>query len=243
MSKIDRRRKYILVVDIETANQTEEALAYDIGLAVADKHGKIYETRSFVISELFFDNKELMQSAYYADKLPQYYQDIRDKKRTVVGIMNAYYSVRSLMAKYRIVDVYAYNANFDRNGLNRTLRYVTKSEYRYFFPKGTNIHCIWNMACQTIFKQKCFYRFAIDNKLYNDKTRNVSTSAETAFAYISGQADFTENHTGLEDVLIETAILAKCYRQHRKMATDIKRNCWMIPQKEFKKALDIRLQI
>jgi hypothetical protein len=48
-------------------------------------------------------------------------------------------------------------------------------------------------------------------------------------------ASFSESHTGFEDVEIETAILAKCYSLHKKMNTEIKRNCWQIPQKEFKK--------
>ena len=243
MNKIDRRRKYILVLDIETANQTQDALAYDIGLAVADKHGNIYETRSFVIAEMFFGYKDLMQSAYYADKLPQYYNDIRERKRQVLGIIPARSVILSLMRKYRINDIYAYNARFDYDGLNRTLRYVSKSKYRWFFPYETEIHDIWNMACQTIFRQRCFIRFALDHECYNPNTKNVFTSAETAYSYITGNPGYEEEHTGLEDVLIETAILAKCYRQHKKMETCIKRNCWMLPQKEFKKALYIRFQM
>ena len=45
----------------------------------------------------------------------------------------------------------------------------------------------------------------------------VRKTAEILYRYISGEADFTEKHTGLEDVLIETQILAHCYRQHKKM--------------------------
>ena len=74
MEKIDRRRKYVLVLDIETANITEDALAYDVGFAVADKKGHIYETYSYMVAEMFLDNynKPLMDTAYYAKKLPKY---------------------------------------------------------------------------------------------------------------------------------------------------------------------------
>ena len=34
---------------------------------------------------------------------------------------------------------------------------------------------------------------------------------------ISGNNDFIENHTGLEDVMIEKEILAYCFRQHKDM--------------------------
>ena len=40
------RKHYYLVLDIETANITEDALAYDIGFAVADRKGNIYEKYS-----------------------------------------------------------------------------------------------------------------------------------------------------------------------------------------------------
>lgn len=231
--KIDRRRRYVLVVDIETANFVEDAIAYDIGFAVADHRGNIYETQSLMIAEMFIDNRDLMQSAYYAEKIPQYYKDYSEGKRKMVSLLTAKRIVAKLMDEYQIADVYAYNASFDLNGLNRTMRYLTKSKMRYFFPYGTEIHCIWNMACQTIFQQKSFFRFALENGLVKENG-NVMTSAEAAFRYLTRCSDFEESHTGLEDVLIETAIMAKCYAQHKAMETDIKRNCWQIPQKFFK---------
>jgi len=42
-------------------------------------------------------------------------------------------------------------------------------------------------------------------------------TAEILYKYISGDIDFAEDHTGLEDVLIEKEIFAKCVRQHKKM--------------------------
>lgn len=41
--------------------------------------------------------------------------------------------------------------------------------------------------------------------------------AEVIYKYISGNNDFIESHTGLEDVMIEKEIFAKCCRQHKKM--------------------------
>ena len=159
--KIDHRKKYIMVLDIETANFIDDAIAYDVGFAVADRKGNIYEERSLMISELFINNADLLTSAYYAEKIPQYYKDFSNGKRKMVSIMTAKKIVERLMRKYNISDVYAYNASFDLNGLNRTIRYLTKSEHRYFFPYGTKIHCIWNMACQTILSQKAFLKFVV----------------------------------------------------------------------------------
>ena len=233
IEKIDHRKKYILVLDIETANFIDDAIAYDIGFAIADRKGNIYETRSFMVSDLFFDYADLLESAYYAEKIPSYWIDYAKGKRTLVQLTTAKKAVARLMKKYNVSDVYAYNASFDLNGLNRSIRYITKSKQRYFFPYGTEIHCIWNMACQTILQQKAFFKFALENGLVKENG-NLMTSAEAAYRYICKDADFTESHTGLEDVQIETAILAKCYQQHKKMETCIKRNCWQLPQKSFR---------
>lgn len=72
-------RKFI-VLDTETTNSLDDPLTYDIGFAVIDEKGKVYESYSFVIAEIFLD-KELMKSAYFANKIPQYWQDIKDGKR------------------------------------------------------------------------------------------------------------------------------------------------------------------
>ena len=75
--KIDKRKKYVMVLDVETTNNIMEkgcpndGLVYDIGFVVCDKQGNIYCKRSFAIKEIF-DWKELMSTAYYYKKLPKY---------------------------------------------------------------------------------------------------------------------------------------------------------------------------
>ena len=235
MEKIDRRRNYVLVLDIETANIAEDALAYDVGFAVADKKGNIYETHSYMVAEMFLDayNKPLMDTAYYAKKLPKYWKDYSAGKRKLASILTIRRIVQQVMKKYDITDVFAYNANFDKSGLDRTVRYLTKSNVRFFFPYNTKIHCIWNMATQVICQQKTYFEKAIAHNWISEKG-NLQTSAEVVFAYISGNPDFQEEHTGLEDVTIETKIMAKCFAQHKKMRTNIDRRCWAIPQNSFK---------
>lgn len=231
--KIDRRKKYLLVVDIETANSCEEGLAYDIGYAVTDRRGNIYEKDSLMVAEMFYNENELMQSAYYADKLPAYWVELLNKQRKMVSILTAKKMIAKVMREYGIKDVFAYNASFDTRNLNVTLRYLTKSEYRYFFPYGTKYHCIQHMACQTILTQKSYFRYAEENNLFTAKG-NLSSSAESAYRYISRNADFTEEHTGLQDVLIETKIMAKCFAQHKPMDTKIYRGAWALPNRAYK---------
>ena len=165
---MDKRRKYFLVVDVETANSTEQALTYDIGFAVCDKQGRVYENRSYAVSDIFFDEKkiygnyDLMNTAYYSNKLPQYYDGMRSGAWKVSPLLIIRNEIHQLMKEYNISVVCAYNCNFDKNALNNTIRYISKSALRWFFPYGTEFYCIWHMACQTICKQKSYLRFCLE---------------------------------------------------------------------------------
>lgn len=229
----NNRRKKMMVLDIETLNSTEDALSYDIGFAIIDKKGNIYEEYSFVVYDMFFEEKDLMESAYYAEKIPQYLDGIKKGEHKVVRFMTARKIIRDVMERYNVKEVYAYNASFDYGGLNRTLRYITKSKYRWFFPYGTQIKCIWHMACQVIFTQKTFWKTALENN-WVTKAGNFQTSAEIAYRYMTGNKNFDEEHKGLDDVHIEIQILLKCIRQHKKMDTRINRRCWYIPTATYK---------
>ena len=71
----------VIVLDTETANSMEEPLCYDIGWAVVRlETGEILKTESFAIAEIFLD-RELMNSAYYAEKIPSYWEEIRSGER------------------------------------------------------------------------------------------------------------------------------------------------------------------
>ena len=233
---IDNRIHYYLALDTETTNGLDQPLVYDIGGAIVDKQGRIYEKFSFVIRDIYIHERELMQTAYYADKIPEYAADIREGKREMVNFMFARRFILNLMEKYNVKDVAAYNAHFDRNALNTTIRWLTKSSVRYFFPYGTNFVCIWNMACQTICQRITYRRFCEENQLFsgnghgtNKKARNISTSAENVYRYLILNPEYQEEHKGLDDVLIETEIMRRCFSSHKAMphGKGIRRNCWM----------------
>lgn len=135
-----------------------------------------------------------------------------------------------LLEAYDVKAVCAYNAAFDTKALNTTERWVTKSRYRYFLPYGTQIYCIWTMACNLICTQKRYIKYCLANGFVSP-AGNIQTNAEKVFGYISKDKDFSESHTGLRDVLIEAQIMAHCYRQHKKFPKEIDRGCWRVPQK------------
>lgn len=237
--KIDKRKNYILVLDVETAGDVEKnPLCYDIGFVVADKQGNIYEQFSYAIQEIF-DDSALMRSAYYYNKLPLYHQKISQGIMRVKPLRYVRKVILNLIEKYNIKDVAAYNAYFDFvKALNNTWQELTN--YPYFFPydvsKNLKINCIWHMACQTIFSQKTFPSWAIENGFYS-KAGNLRTNAEVAYNWLMKTDDFVEEHTGLEDVLIEVQIMAWCFKQKKKMSKKINRMCWRIPSQVHKEKI------
>lgn len=223
---MDKRIHYIIVTDTETCNgivideklDLSDSLVYDLGFAVIDKRGKVYETHSFVIKEVFYGMKEVMRSAYYADKIPQYEKEIKEGSRKLISFFEARKVLLDTMTKYNTNTIAAHNARFDYNALNVTQRYLTKSKYRYFFPYTTEIWDTLKMARQTIGKQKSYKLFCeINNYMTKHKVPQVRLTAEILHRYLTGNKNFEESHTGLEDVLIEKDILAHCFRQHKAM--------------------------
>lgn len=226
---MDKRKHYHLILDVETANTLEHPLVYDIGGFIGDQQGNIYEPFSFVIRDVFVYERELMKTAYYAEKIPRYIEDIKSGEKIMINFLDARNRILNLMKKYNVTEVAAYNANFDYNALNTTIRWITKSKYRFFFPYGTQIVCIWNMACQTLCNRKTYKYFCEENQLFSNHEKNYSTSAETVYKYLLLNPSYKESHTGYEDTLIEYEIFIRCLKAHKKFpdGKGIKRNCWM----------------
>ena len=223
---IDKRKHYIIVLDTETCplDRTFEGVSpfnmfvYDIGWAVVDKRGTVYETKSYINRDIFMEEKELMTSSYYAEKLPRYWEDIKAGKRVVATWYNIRKDLWETMKRYNTNTVCAHNARFDDGATKNTQRWLTKSKYRNFLPYGTEIWDTMKMAQDVIAKTPSYRNFCFENGFVTrHKTPRPQVKAETIYRYITQNLDFKESHTGLEDVLIEKEILAYCFRKHQKM--------------------------
>ena len=225
MKKIDRRKKYIAVADTETANGFMEngklnlfySLVYDYGYIIRDLAGNILIARSFAIAEIFLD-KELMNSAYYADKIPQYWEEIKSGKRQLVSFFTMRKIFLADCKKYNVSTVTAHNAGFDVRALNNTIRLLTGSEKRFFFPKRFEIWDTLKMSKDVFSTLKMYKDFCQrNNYMTKHKTPQIRLTAEILYRYISGNDDFIEQHKGIDDVLIESEILTYCLKSHKKM--------------------------
>lgn len=197
----------ILIIDTETTNSLDDPLCYDVGFIVVDLQGNIYEQRSFVVADVFLDDT-LMESAYFADKIPQYWDDIKSGKRELRRYKTIQSIVRQLCREYGIRVASAHNARFDNKSLNTTLRFLTCSKFRFFLPYGVEWWDTLKMA------RKCFPCESYDTFCYENgyltKRGCKRYTAEILYRYLTGDLEFEESHTGLEDVLIEKDIFLHC---------------------------------
>lgn len=225
----------ILIIDTETANCVEQPLPYDVGYQIVDNTtGEILVKRSFVVAEIFLD-KEMMQNAYFAEKIPQYWEQIKEGKRTLKKLLNIRRILWADMREYNAYKVGAYNMGFDKRATNNDARFITCSFIRWFFPYNTEYFCIWNMACSSILKTPAFINYAERNGFISD-CGNVQTSAEIAYRFITNNTDFIEEHTGLEDVDIERQIYMRIIKSGLDFDDSISYNCWRKVQ-VYRKAL------
>lgn len=202
----------LIVVDTETTNSLDDPICYDVGFAVVDKFGNIFDRHSYVVADVFL-NEKLMESAYYLEKVQQYWEEIKQGKRTLAKFSTIRFRFAEVCKAFGVKIVAAHNARFDYRSLNLTQRYLTCSKYRYFFPYGVEIWDTLKMAREVLKNDESYGEFCYNNDFLTDNLRKKFT-AETIFRFITGCIDFEEAHTGLEDVLIEKDIFSYCVAQN-----------------------------
>ena len=225
---MNNRIKYRIVLDTETCPIDKDfegvtpsnMWVYDCGWAVVDRNGNVYKTRSFVNVDIFLNEKIAMNSAYYQNKIPKYWDEIKSGKRVLTSFTKIRKALLEDIAEFKVTEIYAHNMRFDYGTLNTTQRWLTKSKYRYFFPYDIKICDTLKMSRQVIANKKKYIDFCKENN-YLTARGAPRLTAEILYRFISGNQDFTEEHTGLADVMIEKEILKYCFKQHKKMDREL----------------------
>ena len=137
--KFDRRRKYYLILDCETAtmpyaNNFEaeskqkiaiaKPLIYDLGWQIVDRLGNVYAKRNYLITEIF-SVPSVFNTAYYKEKRPMYLEMLKNNEielanwETVIDLLNKDLEI--------VESVGAYNSMFDyKKALPFTDLYISK---------------------------------------------------------------------------------------------------------------------
>ena len=143
---LDRRRKYYLVLDCETATlpyaanfdaeakkkiAIEKPLIYDLGWQVIDRKGRVYRRKSYLISEIF-SVPAVFNTAYYASKRPIYIERLEKGETTLTDWRTA---IKDLLSDIEQVEsVGAYNSMFDfKKAIPFTETYINKLYSKDFY--------------------------------------------------------------------------------------------------------------
>lgn len=215
-------RNYI-VLDTEGVDTTkhlddqphpETSLFYDLGFMVIDGDtGETLEEHSFINSDVFF-NTDLMQSAYYANKRSIYLAGM-GKDWQVADTLTIWRIFADACKRWGVRKVWAYNAKYDKNITNHTVREMSNGFQSYFTPYGVQWADIWDYAGSTLCNSKKYVSWCIAHEYVSAKG-NPQTKAETVFRYLTEQLDFIEAHTALADCHIESAILWAAKKRKQK---------------------------
>lgn len=197
-------RTRIMMIDTEATNGLDCPIVYDVGYQIFSLDEGVLCERSFVNADVFCD-AELMASAYFADKIPDYWQEIVSGQRILKKWFNIKKQIAEDCKKYGVEIACAHNAAFDNRALNITQRYQTTSKYRYFLPFGIEWHDTLKMARQILKNDEDYGNFCYENDYLTSRGCRKYT-AEVLYKFITKNNSFIESHTGLEDVKIERQI-------------------------------------
>lgn len=202
----------VMMLDTETTNDIECPICYDVGYQIFTLGDGVLCEKSFVNADIFLD-KEMMENAYFADKIPQYWDEITEGKRQLRKWYNIRKELREDCQKYGVEIICAHNARFDYLSLHTTQRYITTSKYRWVLPYGIKWYDTLKMSREVL--GNCDeYKSFCDTHGYRTKNGQLRMTAEIIYQFLTGNTDFVEAHTGLEDVKIEREIFKYCVSQN-----------------------------
>ena len=224
-------------------------LSYHTGYGVFAPDGTLLKSGNFVTKEIYRDI-ELMQTAYFYDKLDEYNQMLIERIATERLYRNIINQLKKDIKEYNVVGLFAYNCNYDIVGICETAQKYLNKDFKLDFETtksgkrkplfekmlkeilDTNIEMydIMTMACMSICQDKEY----LNTVEYTTKG-NPKTTAEAVYRYISGNNNFIEEHTAYEDSIIENEILQECFKRGIEPQKQVYFPYRLIPKELYKK--------
>jgi len=203
-----------LIADTET---NFSRYIFDIAWSIALRTGKILTSENYLVKEIITDpdcSKSFYQKKHYSDYIPML-------ARGDVDLM-AWNDITALLHShlfdYDCKAFCAYNAGFDLSAIRKTELFLNEEitpcvqeilDYDFL--------CIQKFMADTTAHTATYSKTALANGWVTAKAKLPSLKAENLYRYVTANPNFEEEHTALEDVLIETALLAHAFRKHSKV--------------------------
>ena len=211
------RKKIIAVFDTETTGSLARPLVYDLGIVITNKQGEILE--------------KITVPFYVA--LAEFRRMLVKHNVNVISAYNMGFDVRAMANTYNELiakplklhtiskeNEPKWKIDFERTFKERVIKNVV--EFKSL--------CIWSYACEVILQSKNYKEMADDNNWLTERG-NYLTNAEVVTKYLSGDVNFEEQHTALDDAIIESFILYNCEKRKKKHLSGILSNPWRMVQK------------
>jgi len=198
------RKNIYAVIDTETVG-IKKKLVYDLGMVITDKTGDIKLAKRWLVKEVM--DIPLME------ELPFYNKKIEKNAEGIIptALVDIETEINEIFAQFDVNVVVAYNLPFDFQAVKDTMS-MFKIESKLF--DNLEYFDLWNASCNSFLNQKNYKAVAREQGWFT-KTGLISSNAENAYRYITGDYQFVEEHTALEDCIIETRILQEICRQKK----------------------------
>ena len=194
----------VAIIDTET---TRSGMVYDLGVAIMNTStGAIVDTMNVVVEETF-NNVSVMNTSYYACKIPQYIEAINAGALEVLAFSDCFKRFGALLESHNVRSVWAYNMAFDFKALNRTVAELSNGFVTSFFPASVQCYDLMSSAINLVGNTRRYQKWAIKHD-YVTPTGRARATAETMFRFITDDIAFVEDHTALSDAMVEADILA-----------------------------------
>lgn len=203
------RAKHFLIADTETVGLKPVNFVYDFGYVITTRK-EIKLERSFLVQEIITDAEKMM-GAYFAKKIFSHYIPTLDAGEIHLHTWaSIVMQLREDMESYDVDVFCAYNLPFDMGAIAATNKLLSlESKVLEYKPDLLDLY-YW--ACSGALNTRLYHDTCMQQ---NNGTNwisaagNYRSTAEKAYAFLSGDLEFIESHTALQDAQIETKIFHK----------------------------------
>ena len=201
---------YVMIFDTETTS-LQKPFCYNIGYVIADtKTGRTIAKKDFVVEQIWH-NLPLFSTAYYAEKRPIYVKRMKGRTVKMAKFGHICQEMCRDIKKFQIEYAFAYNSGFDEKVFNYNCDW-----FKCINPfDNVEIKDIRGFAHHYLINAN-YKKFCEKHKLFTD-SGNYSTTAEAVYRFVSNDVDFEEEHTALNDSIIEWEILFSCIKKGAKI--------------------------